>query len=310
MSYFIITVDTEGDNQWDTSNGISTKNVAFLPRFQDLCEKYGFKPVWLTNYEMANDDNYVNFFKRKQNENKCEIGMHLHAWYTPPHYNLNRVTDYRDYLIEYPLDIMNAKIDTMTKLLTTKFEEQPISHRSGRWAMNDAYFKMLVDFGYRVDCSVTPHISWEKNLGATGIGGTNYTNYPELPYFTKENILEVPVSIRKMNFIDYKRIHGIYSGLKEIKHAVEGKMQWLRFLDTESEYGVCKLTDKIINEANDAMFMIHSSELMPGGSPIFSDEQAIEQLYLSMDIIFRRFAENNYRGCTLKEYYKNKISKE
>ncbi|WP_395754844.1 hypothetical protein [Edwardsiella ictaluri] len=50
---FIITIDTEGDNLWQNHDRITTENARYLPRFQLLCEKYGFKPVYLTNYEMA-----------------------------------------------------------------------------------------------------------------------------------------------------------------------------------------------------------------------------------------------------------------
>lgn len=57
---FIITLDTEGDNLWESGPVITTQNTV-LPRFQALCEKYSFKPVWLTNYEMATDDAYIEF---------------------------------------------------------------------------------------------------------------------------------------------------------------------------------------------------------------------------------------------------------
>ncbi len=52
---FLITIDTEGDNSWQNHDRITTENTRFLPRFQALCEKYAFKPVYLTNYEMAMD---------------------------------------------------------------------------------------------------------------------------------------------------------------------------------------------------------------------------------------------------------------
>ena len=56
MPYFIITVDTEGDNLWKWKKGdpISTQNAVLIPRFQELCEKYNFKPVYLMNYETDN----------------------------------------------------------------------------------------------------------------------------------------------------------------------------------------------------------------------------------------------------------------
>ena len=130
---FIITIDTEADNQWDYDAPIKTENIKYLPRFQELSEKYGFKPVWLTNYEMAEDPHFVEYMREKQDKGLCEIGMHLHAWNTPPESPLNRSVRERDYLIEYPVDVMEKKIATMTETLEKNFGRAPVSHRSGRW---------------------------------------------------------------------------------------------------------------------------------------------------------------------------------
>jgi len=51
---FLVTIDTEGDNLWARSSVIEKRNAKYLPRFQKLCEKYGMRPTWLTNWEMAN----------------------------------------------------------------------------------------------------------------------------------------------------------------------------------------------------------------------------------------------------------------
>lgn len=302
MSYLMISIDTEGDNQWDIKKGISTRNVEYLPRFQELCEKYILKPVWLTNYEMANNDMFVSYFKEKQNRNLCEIGMHLHAWHTPPEFDLKRTTDERDYLIEYPLDIMELKIATMTRLLEEKFGTKPISHRSGRWAMDDRYFDLLKKYGYKVDCSVTPHINWSGHAGATGKGGSDYTDYSEKICYI-HGLLEIPVSIRKMHFFNREKVTNLYDYAKELKHMVTGTKQWLRFFDSNSGYAVGKLADVLIENGEDALFMIHSSELMPAGSPNFIDETAIEKLYMNMELIFEKFIKAGYKGITMRDYY-------
>ena len=67
MKAFLITVDTEGDDLWSWKPGkeITTENTNYIPRFQELCEKYGFKPVYLTNYEMAMDDRWVAYSAEK-----------------------------------------------------------------------------------------------------------------------------------------------------------------------------------------------------------------------------------------------------
>lgn len=74
---FLITIDTEGDNLWQKHDSITTENARYLPRFQQLCEKYGFKPVYLTNYEMAIDPFYIEFAKDVIARGTAEIGMHL-----------------------------------------------------------------------------------------------------------------------------------------------------------------------------------------------------------------------------------------
>ena len=51
----ILTVDTEGDNIWACPESVTTENARYMPRFQNLCEDYGYKPTYLVNYEMAID---------------------------------------------------------------------------------------------------------------------------------------------------------------------------------------------------------------------------------------------------------------
>lgn len=163
---FLITIDTEGDNLWQNHDRISTENTRFLPRFQALCEKYAFKPVYLTNYEMAVDAEYVEFARDVIARGTGEVGMHLHAWNSPP---LTPLTDddwrHKPYLIEYPAEQIRAKVDHMTKLLEDAFQTKMLSHRAGRWAFNEFYASLLLEYGYQVDCSVTPRVNWQYSPG-------------------------------------------------------------------------------------------------------------------------------------------------
>ncbi len=64
----LITIDTEGDNQWGRPRSITTKNARFLPRFQELCSRHGLKPTYLTNYEMAVCPDFISFARAAQLE--------------------------------------------------------------------------------------------------------------------------------------------------------------------------------------------------------------------------------------------------
>jgi len=49
-------------------------------------------------------------------------------------------------------------------------------------------------------------------------------------------------------------------------------------------------------------FMLHSSELMPGGSPAFKNASEIERLYEHLEMLFEDLA-TWCRGTTLKEFH-------
>ena len=42
---FLVTIDVEGDGLWEKPRQVETRNAAFLPRFQMLCERYGLRPT-------------------------------------------------------------------------------------------------------------------------------------------------------------------------------------------------------------------------------------------------------------------------
>lgn len=297
--YFIITVDTEGDNLWTYRQGdvVTTRNARYIPRFQELCEKYGFPPVYLTNYEMLCDDAYVEYVKDKHQNHLCEVGLHLHAWNNPPQYSLNAVHQGNPYLIEYPVDVMRDKFDCLYKLFRERMGFAPVSHRSGRWAMDSNYFKLLQEYDVPVDCSVTPHVDWSQNMGATK-GGSDYSKAPESAHWI-DNVYEVPPTIRMSH-------HAFNGNLKhKIKVLLFGKPLHLR-LATSSVDELKYLIDTVAGESSvDYLeFMLHSSELMPGGSPYFTDEKSIEDMYRNMEEIFSYIRSLGYSGITLEGYYR------
>src|SRR5258706_13087866 len=112
---FIITIDTEGDDLWARPREITSRNADFLPRFQSLCEKFLFKPVYLANYEMAMSDVFVEFARDVLARDAGEIGMHLHAWNSPPIVPLTSDDfGYQPYLLEYPDRVMKQKMRLLT----------------------------------------------------------------------------------------------------------------------------------------------------------------------------------------------------
>lgn len=298
MKKFLITVDTEGDNlwQWKPGEKITTENSLFIPRFQDLCEKYGLIPTYLTNYEMACDDRWVKYGRKKEKDGKCEIGMHIHAWNSPPEYELNMLYPGNPYITEYPDDIIVKKVKYLKKFLEDRFETEMISNRSGRWATDDRYFKVLAECGIRVDCSVAPQLDLSKIPGRSKNCGNNYTQYSGKPYRIDKQLIEVPMTSR----IVHKTVVG------SLKHRAKvfllGEEKWLRPI-SKSLKELIILTEQVEKEQNDYLeFMIHSSEFMLGGSPYYKNAEEIELLFHVMDEYFSYITRKRYVGSSLSEY--------
>lgn len=302
MKKFIITIDTESDAQWDLNAPCSTRNAQFIPRFQELAEKYGFKPTWLTTYEMAEDPFYIEYMTDCLKRGVCEIGMHLHAWNNPPEYPLTKINNQRDYLFEYPEKIMEEKIHILTEKLEDTFSTKILSHRSGRWSTDDIYFKLLKKYGYKYDCSVTPFMNWESCIGATGKPGSNYSTCPTQPYEIYKGIMEIPVSIRPMKYIATDAMHSIHSIVHELKWSRKVRNVWLRPAENPSFIAMKKVLDVVSVDSDYAMFMLHSSEMMPGGSPSFPDKKSIEEMYNCVEKLFAYAKQKGYLGYRLSDY--------
>lgn len=311
---FIVTIDTEGDDLWSKPREITTRNAAYLPRFQKLCERFGLKPVYLTNYEMAMADAFVEFARDVLARGTGEIGMHLHAWNSPPLVPLTSDDfGFQPYLIEYPDEVMREKIKTMTRLLEDRFDQAIISHRAGRLGLDSRYATMLLGEGYGVDCSVSPGLDWRSTLGdPDGKGGTDYRAFPDRPYFfnpsdisapTTGGLLEVPMTIRSSGV--YRKAPWVYR--------IPLLRQTTNRLVSPALNHVCPTESNLrgmLRAAREARaasaihtaFTLHSSELMPGGSPSFRSAEDIERLYADLEILFEELS-TWCRGMTLKEFH-------
>lgn len=297
--FFIITVDTEGDNlwKWHSGDAITTKNAEYIYRFQNLCEKYNFKPVYLINYEMAQTDSLVELLKDKANKGLCEIGMHLHAWNSPPEYELVNKYNGCAYITEYPENIVRQKHRFLVEYIEKRFGIRPVSYRAGRWATNDSLFKVLDELGFLVDCSITPGITHERNVGMSVASGNNYQKEKNGYTWITKNLIEVPMTSYKT-----RSIHGV--NLKNrLSHLIKGEELWLRPA-TSSYDDMIRLTNIIEGMGNKYLeFMIHSSELMPGCSPYCKNEEAVEAYYNRMEQYFQ-YVYTRYQGITLSSFWK------
>ena len=312
---FQITIDTEGDNLWATPREITTRNAEFLPRFQALCEKYGLKPTYLTNYEMVQSQLFQEFARDVLKRGTAEIGMHLHAWNSPP---IRPLTDddyrYQPYLLEYPEKVIREKVDFLTRLLEDTFGMPMVSHRAGRRGMDEVYARVLAERGYRVDCSVSPHVSWRPMKGdPRREGGPDFSEFPETAYRVDLNdigrpgnssLVEVPTTVMQTERRTLRRIGELLpSGTFPARawNRLFPPRLWLKPNGRNLSDMLAILERATREQRRYVQFALHSSELMPGGSPGFRTTESIEALYRDLERLFSR-AATGFVGATLAEF--------
>src|ERR1035437_2457298 len=320
---FIITIDTEGDNQWDHGCELTVNNIRYIPRFQDLCNKYQIKPTYLVTSEVCEDDFAKEIFTDYLLTDKAEIGTHLHSWTTPPFlekegYQYNDVN--HAFATELSEDLLTEKIKNLTNQIETSFGKRPLSFRSGRFGFNGNVARVLTDNSYLVDSSVTPFTSWSVHKGIPGgKGGPNFLDNTPFPYKYNSaygSLIEIPVTIlpTKFPFNRNKTIARHY--FRNVDNSIflrvfrrllfNNQPLWLR----PHLWMNIGLFDELLNEAKKIrlpylVMMFHSSELMPGCSIYRTDENAIEQLYDLLERFFILLQKENIKCVTLTEAAKN-----
>ncbi len=328
---FLITVDTKGDNAWTRPRVVTTKNVHYLERFQDLCESNGLKPTYLTNYAMVKCPVFRGFAGWVLARRVGEIGMQLHPWHTPPLVPLTPA-DHRflPYLIQYPETVMRDKIRTLTRELEQVFGVKMISHRAGRWSFDKRYARLLIEEGYRVDCSVTPLVSWEKAKGdPVQGGGTNYEAFPHGAYWVDledisrpgtSQLLEVPMTILPGERTEARSLSEALRQLpgplpkltKPLRSVCDRVTPPVRWLQPNGRNGVqlLEIVEEVLAEGRSyAEFTLHSSEFMPGGSPAFRTEADSERLFSNLSVLFSA-VRGRFRGVTLAEFHAEMASRQ
>lgn len=316
----LITIDTEADNEWDLTTPRTFKNIQRLRALQDLCDGYGVKPTYLVAYDVAQDDQSRELLQELAAEGNCEIGAHLHAWSTPPDYELvPGLFRHNPYLHEFPPHIQEEKVGNLTRALATAFGRQPLSYRGGRWSFDAFAAELLMEAGYLVDTTVTPGVNWQMNPGySPGAVGPSYSGAPEGPYWIdpvegQVGLTEVPVSITAKG------------SMRHLAHSPDGRISCLSPLSALGrralhKAGLCRLVwlrpgfspvddmvwacDEFCRQNAPALnVMFHSSELIAGGSPRIQDDNAVAHFVGDLDRLMAYATRDlGARGLTLTNF--------
>ncbi len=282
---FIITVDTEADNQWAGTGDVALQNLEGLARFQSFMHERGVPPTYLASFETISHP-MLQELARAHAKGEAEIGGHLHPWTTPPF-------DEGDTVQRFPLEltdeVLEGKLTTLTSALTELLGEQPLSFRAGRWGADNRVLQAVARHGYRVDSSITPFIRWRDIVRDADA----HTAIPDFSQASAKpalipdtDLLEVPMSVIATGVLPAASLAAYgqrHTTLGRVARALS-RPRWCRIFpetrarDLESVYRAA-----VSQELPVLVFMIHSSELVAGMSPYVKTEDAVEHIYELLD---------------------------
>lgn len=311
---FIVTIDTEEDD-WNGGQSIGSPvtNVARVPDFQALCDRYEIRPTYLLTYPITQDSAAARLFRGLCMQGTCEIGVHCHPWNTPPFEE--ELTQANSMLCNLPADLQFKKIETLDRAVHEAVGVKPLSFRAGRWAYSAQIAQHLITLGYKVDTSVTPYMNWAH------LYGPDFWEYPLHPHWiqlpntqppiTNGTLLEIPATIGVLGWSSplaekiWKRISNgnlaVFKGAGLL--AALGIMRKVWF-SPEIVDGptMISLITQLRRQGHHCFNMVfHSSSLKAGLTPFVQTPEEESRLLQRMEEVFRYVRSEGIRPVTLAE---------
>ncbi|MGQ9516288.1 MAG: hypothetical protein ACUVT1_03395 [Anaerolineae bacterium] len=313
----IVTVDTEADNQWEAGRPLSLENLRCLPALQELCRRWRIPLTYFITSEVAEDAAGMEQLRAWVEQGEAEVGAHLHPWTTPPFEDApgRRFNDpAHPFPSQLPHPLLAAKLETLTRQIERAVGRRPTSFRAGRFGMHGPLAGLLVRQGYLVDSSITPGLSWHR------LGGPDFTTAPLQPYHPDEDsvcrpgklgLWEIPLTMIYTRAV-FRRWPALARWYGRQNTSPLGRLMrlawpgqqplWLR---PSPRGGVRRLLQAWMEAERLGLpfgvLMLHSSELMPGGSPYWRTPAAVGRLLGQLERFFQILHERGIPACTLTE---------
>lgn len=186
-----VVVDTEEEFDWNapfSRANTSVTHVREIGRFQDICDRFGVRPIYVMDYPIATTPESIEVFSGLHRERRAEIGCHLHTWVNPPF--TEEVSARNSYQANLPEGLEREKLGVLTAEIEKNFGTRPRIHKAGRYGFGADTLPILRDLGYEIDTSYAPGF----DLGEDG--GPDYLHTPPGPGWLDRpgGLLELPAT--------------------------------------------------------------------------------------------------------------------
>lgn len=275
----------------------SVKNVARLRSLKPLSLDLNLPLTLLCSSAVFADKAALTVLEDMRDGSGAEIGAHLHHWSAPP-LTEAPASGPPERTHKLPEGLLRQKLANLLEAGRRFQGEDLISFRMGRWDLKARLLPLLAEAGIRVDSSICPLRFFN--------GGADHFLAPVEPYWHNARglrILEAPITqipvfppLAKI----WRKMWGRHPKILDSFHffgAMSANPLWhSAAVMRQAARSHIRAGGRLIN-----MFL-HSSELMPGGSPNVPDEIAARKVVEKLDS-FCRWLFNNYncQGIVMKD---------
>jgi glycosyltransferase involved in cell wall biosynthesis len=275
----IVTVDTEEEFDWDARQ--TTRHAvcdpADIDRFQRVAARAGAKPLYFLTYPVMKDARAAAYFRALADQGAAELGVHLHAWVTPPIGGAE--DDAYSWQCHLPQDVQTAKLRAAADAYEAAFGRSPISHRAGRYGVDERSYAPMAAAGLKLDFSPSPGFDYSASGGPDFSGMSNQPFHVETPH---GRVHVTPVcggrAFKGGNlFTAPPRGPGGFSvGKRSLKDGLLAPMR-LTCEDTKLD-DLKALTRRLIADTTPVLtFSLHSTTLTPGANPYSREARDIDR---------------------------------
>ena len=187
----LVVVDTEEEFDWDkpfSRDARSTENMREQHKAQAILDRHGAKPLYVIDHPVATDPWATGWLRETLQDDRAEVGSHLHTWVTPPY--SEAVSSKNSYGCNLDPALEREKIQVLTDSVAENVGVMPVHFRAGRYGLGFGTLRTLRDLGYRTELSIAPHSNFARD------GGPSFYGWSNEPYWhgTAGGLLGIPVT--------------------------------------------------------------------------------------------------------------------
>jgi hypothetical protein len=301
---FLVTVDTEEEFDWEAPFARGEHSLDSLPRlakFQQFCDGFEVKPVYLVDYPVAADPRSAEILGPAFAAGRAEVGIQLHPWVNPP--LDEEVTARNSFAGNLAPALERAKFAALKAAIESRFGAAPAIYRAGRYGVGPATATILSEAGIAVDSSVRALFDY------SGEGGPNFRDHPLRPWWIDRaaGLIELPLTTVYRGAL---RRHGrlIHPALWRAP-ALRGVLARLGLLERIALTPEGIAPDEALRAIDVALgdglpilvFSFHSPSLSPGHTPYVRDEADLDRFYRWWRTCFEHLARRGVRPTTVLE---------